>query len=426
MTTALHKIRTARTSHWAARGGAWLALFLILAATLLPSRASKWPFEPFCLHCLPTALVDALRNALLFVPLGFFLARSQHSIRRALGLCALLSLAIEIAQWWIPGRDSQLRDLLSNTFGAGLGAGAAYTLPLWWKPTPRGATVLLWSYIFAAVTGFSVSAFLLKPSLTTSAYSASWTPQFGGLDVYAGQLLDARLGKRPLPNGPLGDASRAVRLALLGGERLELSLIAGPSPENLAPLFTLQDAEQQEIFFLAAAGEDLYFSLRTRARAIGLDEPLARLPDALAGVAPGAPLSLTLTPNAARLCLILNNREHCADGKTLGSGWEFLFYPRWVPIRLAALGNGLWLCAFAVPLGYWLRTRRQALIAGGLWIALATAIPSVFFIAPTPLLEIAAPGIGTALGLYLRRLRLLREKPPSLEEHGEARNAPLI
>ena len=35
--------------------------------------------------------------------------------------CGSISLGIELAQAWIPGRSSQMLDLILNTLGAGLG-----------------------------------------------------------------------------------------------------------------------------------------------------------------------------------------------------------------------------------------------------------------------------------------------------------------
>jgi hypothetical protein len=76
-------------------------------------------------------LLDMAVNILGFIPVGFFFAAWftkswRLSARKAflvtLILAAVLSLSIELTQAWIPSRDSQVMDLIMNTFGAALGA----------------------------------------------------------------------------------------------------------------------------------------------------------------------------------------------------------------------------------------------------------------------------------------------------------------
>ena len=75
--------------------------------------------------------LDVAINFLGFVPLGFLLAAVlSHSallsikqrISLAVLVCFLLSLGIEVAQAWLPSRDSSLLDLVMNTMGGGGGA----------------------------------------------------------------------------------------------------------------------------------------------------------------------------------------------------------------------------------------------------------------------------------------------------------------
>jgi VanZ family protein len=75
-------------------------------------------------------LMDAAVNILGFMPLGFFLAAwmlqvknlptpHAYAITLSGGFC--LSLAIELMQVHIPGRDSSLLDVISNTLGTAIG-----------------------------------------------------------------------------------------------------------------------------------------------------------------------------------------------------------------------------------------------------------------------------------------------------------------
>jgi glycopeptide antibiotics resistance protein len=72
--------------------------------------------------------VNVLGNVAVFFPIGLSLAGALgHGARArqvwgAISLCAGLSLAIELAQLGIPGRATDVDDLLFNTLGAALGA----------------------------------------------------------------------------------------------------------------------------------------------------------------------------------------------------------------------------------------------------------------------------------------------------------------
>ncbi len=74
-------------------------------------------------------MMDITINILGFIPLGFFLAAwlRQTKLHRltayriAVLLGFSLSLAIELAQVYLPGRDSSLLDVFSNTVGTALG-----------------------------------------------------------------------------------------------------------------------------------------------------------------------------------------------------------------------------------------------------------------------------------------------------------------
>ena len=65
-----------------------------------------------------TTLSDLVQNIILFVPLGFF---AGFAGRRPLVVGAMVSLTVEVAQQFIPGRFPSLLDLATNSLGAALG-----------------------------------------------------------------------------------------------------------------------------------------------------------------------------------------------------------------------------------------------------------------------------------------------------------------
>lgn len=121
-----------------------LAWILALAYTLLIVYASLqpflgWRFPPDeILHFLTApwpqyvTLADLLINTVAYVPLGFLLARALSARRSALravlaaaALAALLSLAMETVQMFLPKRIASNIDLLTNSVGGLFGAMAA-------------------------------------------------------------------------------------------------------------------------------------------------------------------------------------------------------------------------------------------------------------------------------------------------------------
>lgn len=77
------------------------------------------------------SLTDIAGNILLFIPFGFllYLWLRQRGVRWAFVLCilpgALFSFSIEFLQLFIKQRNSSIVDILNNTFGTAVGAGAA-------------------------------------------------------------------------------------------------------------------------------------------------------------------------------------------------------------------------------------------------------------------------------------------------------------
>lgn len=106
---------------------------------------------------------DVIANVLGYGPLGFLLAlaalrsgRERLAMAGAVGAAALLSLAMETLQGYLPSRVPSNADLALNVVGAALGAATAWALEAlgaidrwsrfrarWFVPDARGALVLL-------------------------------------------------------------------------------------------------------------------------------------------------------------------------------------------------------------------------------------------------------------------------------------------
>jgi VanZ like family len=96
--------------------------------TALKTGLLSSPWHTFTLN--RAFLIDAVLNVIGFAPLGFFLhgwltvsewfvGIRKHMV--TVFFCLMLSLAIEIAQAYLPARFSSLMDVILNTLGGGLG-----------------------------------------------------------------------------------------------------------------------------------------------------------------------------------------------------------------------------------------------------------------------------------------------------------------
>ena len=205
-----------------------VAVVLVLGATLLPAEPEgsvDWP-QVFCLLCGRAAVADGFANIALFLPLGMALALLNHAPRRALLVAASLSLAVELAQFWIPGRDPSLSDLVFNTLGAGLGGGVARLASRWGWPDVRAAGRLSLLAAVAASAVLAVTGLLLTPSLPDTAYfggsayvqSSTRPLRLGGniepLGYFEGRIDDVRIYRRARTSAEIrSDANTPVSTA---------------------------------------------------------------------------------------------------------------------------------------------------------------------------------------------------------------------
>lgn len=118
----------------ASRYGGSLAVWLLLLA-----YASLYPFLPLRLpapdafreaFAIPRHLMrsDVVFNVLAYVPFGTLAClfyrqqRARRPIGRAIGMAAIFSAAMEVAQLFIPNRVTSVVDVMANALGATLGA----------------------------------------------------------------------------------------------------------------------------------------------------------------------------------------------------------------------------------------------------------------------------------------------------------------
>ena len=387
-----------------------VTLLAILAVTLFPSGDEK--LEPMlrCLVCGERGVADVIINVILFVPFGAALGVAGTRLLRVCLVGALFSGAIELAQLFVPGRDSSLSDVLSNTTGAAVGyALARYTPRIVGFPTGAATLASAGAATLPALV-IAATGLLLRPALPHSIYYGQWTPNLGHLEWYRGYVLAARLGTVELPPRRLTN-SDTVRALLLAGAPLRVAATAGPEVPALASLVSVYDEYQREIFLLGPDRHDLVVRYRTRATAWRLDQPDLRISDALTPIRSGDTLTITLWRQAAGYCVLLNDVRTCRLNFSAGHGWAMLLYPESFPAWLRWLLNAGWLGGLLLPVGYCARSRRVLWIGGALLVSLGVMPPLVGLL-PTSLAEWLGGLTGAAVGTRLRALATAARAAP--------------
>ena len=376
-----------------------LVVACILAVTLWPNSGPAEALPVSCVFCGQRALADAIANVILFMPLGAALAWVFPGARAPWRLGLALSLAIEISQKLIPGRDPSLGDVITNTIGTQAGWLLVMRTRSLLVPFHHVRARLLSAAAFAATIG--VTLWLLGPAPTSANYYGQWTPNLGHLEWYRGRVLAATIDGHSVPVGLLPDDS-GVRAFVSSGGVLEVRAIAGPSVTRLASLFSVYDEAQREIVLLGPERDALVLRYRRRAAEWRLDEPDVRGAGLLANVARGDTVQVSVARTLGTVCFTIAGKHRCAPTATPGEAWTLLYYGEWFPHWVTQLLNMLWLAGLAAVVGWYAGLRRDALISAGVVAAAMTLLPLAFGVV-TPPLELAAAACGMLCGLILRK-----------------------
>lgn len=381
------------------RRGRWritlvVAVAAILIVTLPPTGAVT--SEGICLICGERGAADAFLNLLLFAPFGFALRRIGMRPGFALAAGILLSLAVEGAQFFIPGRDSAPGDVLFNALGAWFGAlmgGRAVKEWLSGRPGRQAGLAAACSVLVTALTGY-----LLSPDPGPGPHRLEIQPPLGpDGSLFEGLVAEVRTG---------GDRATASQRA--HGIPPDVEVVFGTVPyrRTLRPLLALRDARNRPAVLFGPRTDDLVLQLRRRTRGL-------RLPDAELGLADVFPRDAGSTRYQATLrsdgeraaCVGLSGiQEACGLGFSAASGWS-LFYGAgpMSPMR-RALYDGAWLAFLFAPLGFVIRSDRAGVTAGVAALASLLVVPLLAPVLFTPPVAWAGALTGLALGGVAGRL----------------------
>ena len=161
------------------------SLGVVAAATLQSSPDTDTTGWSTCLFCGELGIADAIRNVLLFTPLGMGLALMGLRPWITVLSAALLSISIELTQLFIQGRDANVGDILSNTLGCAIGMLLVITSRSWLYPSRRLASRLSLVAGVAVAGLVFLTGFLLQASFPNTTYYGHWTPNLGHLECIA-------------------------------------------------------------------------------------------------------------------------------------------------------------------------------------------------------------------------------------------------
>jgi hypothetical protein len=425
--------RTVASTPQLRRPGRFLAvasIAVILAATVTP-QSGQADTNLHCIICGSFGGVDAVLNVLLFLPLGVGLALSGVRPIYALFSMLLFSASIEVTQFFfISGRDANIGDVLTNTLGGALGFALANTFTVWRDPSRRAAAALCvtWSAIWLAVQ--MISSYAFAPALPASRYYGQIARIFGNMATFGGQVLSATIDTVDMPN--FGYAkSEQFRELLRTGAPVRATVIPAAPTSRIAPIIRVADDERQEIVLLGQDHSDLVFGLRTGAATLRLRPPLFAMRQAFPSRSDGARLQISDTLHL-RARYAATGVEMRVDWRRATRKRNMAVYPAlgWIlvlPMRWYVEGTRseivfslVWLCAWTLPLGYWVACfvaarendpdrrwilDRIALVMLVAQLALLgvglVLVPHAFGLAPPSLGAWVAAAIGLLLGAVL-------------------------
>ncbi|MCG8469395.1 MAG: VanZ family protein [Gemmatimonadetes bacterium] len=384
-------------AHWAILTSVWLAL--VLYGTLRPDDVPT--SAGFCILCGDRGLADALLNIAMFVPLGIGARRLGPGPLLVFALGFLLSGSIETTQFFIPGRDASVGDVVMNSLGGLIGGLLSPHIETLLRPDGRVAKRLTIGWGTGLVLYVWAIALLLEPRIPGEAGRLVVTPVATDSGTYRGIVARQRLTGAPLREGdlvswpsdePVGRLEVDIASVFFESEFRPLVGLA-PTGDSIASLMTFGSADKELILRLARPIDVLRLT------------PADLLqPNALDGFERGDSLTVSAWRENGTFCLAVAAREWCGFGFTTGSGWAFFLPPSWGNGGLERHRDAAWLALLFFPLGFW-RGGRALAVTLGAAVASVVMAPAMTQLLLAPVATLGGSAAGLGLGLVASWLR---------------------
>jgi len=373
---------------------------LILVGTLLPTSYETTP--GLCVLCGDRGLADALLNVALFVPLGIGGGRMGLSPFRLLLLGVGLSGLIETAQFFTPGRDASIGDIIMNGGGAFVGGLLGPYLETVFRPGPDPAKRLTILWGTAIVAHIWLLAALLEPRLPGEPGQLDLYPPAPDGGYYDGTILAQRLDGAPVGSGAIVRWSSGSEAS---PGRLDLDLESGKFRSSYRPFVGLTvPGDMAALLTLGPVNSDLVLRLKRPIGRLRLTPADLWYAGGLSGLEEGDRFTASVWREGESFCLAIDERTRCGFGFTVGSAWAFLVPLGWGNGGLDRGLDALWLGLLLFPLGYWGRGIR---IFGGVAVVVigsAAVAPAVSQLLAAPFATLGGITAGLFLGQAGARL----------------------
>lgn len=393
-------------------------LLFIAVLTLTPQYSATKAPPSWCLLCGEQSVLDAVLNVLLFIPFGIGLRLAGMSRRRAFVIGLVTTITVELMQLYIPGRDTSLGDLFTNSFGCFVGILCADVWRVVLVPSRIAATRLAIGWTFLWVAVLTLSAELTHIALPATTTWGVWTPELLHQDHFNGKVLSATAGGLPTPNAMNG-ASDDVRSRLSSDSVVvEGSVVGAALSGQYSSISSIYDYRKQQIFMLGQRRGSLVFSLRMRTADMRVRTPIIRLDSVFPRHRPLAPDTMHVAGGVVHRQLWIRAENHgVVRERTLpldaGLGWSYFLPFDYEYGTEAPWFTALWLAGLAAPALHWAtRAGRRALLAMASSMALALlAIPYLAAAHPTPWWEWLALAAGATIGFAIGSATVRSSRP---------------
>lgn len=392
-----------------------VAAGVIAVLTVSPSIRTPTTLGVFCVLCGTRGLADLALNILLFLPLGFTLARLGWTTRKVLLACILFSACIELLQLALPGRTPSVRDVLVNGLGGWLGALIIAYAPTWARRSRQSAPAFLTVVVLAILTVATTGWLLSTAPRGDQPIYGQWDPQFANMAHWGGQIRSVQRSGEPIPSRRLPPTPPALESAPITGP-ITISAVLGDPPPSLAPIFGIADITGDHLLLVGQDRSDVVIRIRRRSALIRLNSPDVRFPNALADVSPGSSLELEVYGLEHPVpCIIVNGTGTCSAKPAAGRAWAlFLYRSHWSPMAVSAL-DALLMLLLAFPVGFLALAVPRRLAVGGI-LALLVGIPiaaALSGLALPTFFEVFGLALGLSAGALLAKRIALPHVPLS-------------
>jgi len=330
------------------------------------------------------------------------------SRRRAFAIGLVTTITVESLQLVIPGRDTSLGDIFTNSFGGLLGILCADVWRVVVLPSRRAATRLAIGWTVLWLLMLTTSGELTHISLPGTTAWGVWAPELLHQDYFPGKVLSATAGGLPAPNAISGQSEDVRRRLNSDSVVVQATVVGAAMTMQRSSIASIYDYRRQQIFMLGQRKGNLTFSLRMRTADAKIATPTIRLDSVFPRHRPAKLDTMVVAGGLIHHRLWISAVHHgVRRERTLpidvGLGWSYFLPFDYEYGAEAPWLTALWLAGLSAPAMYWAaRVGRRASVAVATALAAALlAAPLATGAHPTPWWEWLALAVGIIVGATL-------------------------